>query len=175
MPKLTTPHEAAPGDRTHSEFVALVDAHGGAVLATLRRLCGDAHEADDLFQETAIRTWRNFDKRPWLRSPRAWLITIAYRAFLDSQRRGGRESPELIPEVIDHRHESAEELAQRKDMQSQIDRCLSELPFELQQVMALHYQGGLSIRQTATAMGASIATTKNRLHAALVQLRGALE
>lgn len=175
LPKPTIAQDATPGDRAHGEFVALVDAHGGAVLATLRRLCGNAHEADDLFQETAVRVWRNFDKRPWLRSPRAWLITIAYRAFLDSRRRGGRESTELIPDVIDHRHESAEELAQRNDMRSQIDRCLSELPLELQQVMALHYQGGLSIRQTATAMGASVATTKNRLHAALVQLRGSLK
>ena len=174
LPKLTTAQEASPSDPAHGAFVALVDEHGAAVLATLRRLCGNAHEADDLFQETAVRVWRNFDKRPWLRSPRAWLITIAYRVFLDSRRRRRRESPESILEVADHRHISAEELAQRTELLSQVERCLGELPHDLQQVMALHYQGGLSIRQTAAAMETSIATTKNRLHAALKQLRGVL-
>ena len=31
----------------------LLDAHGAAVLAMLRRLCRRRHDADDVFQETA--------------------------------------------------------------------------------------------------------------------------
>lgn len=174
LPKLTTAQEAAPGDRAQGEFVALLDAHGGAVLATLRRLCGNAHEADDLFQETAIRVWRNFDKRPWLRSPRAWLITIAYRAFLDSRRRSRQVSSEPELEVIDHRLTSAEKRAEDAELQAKVETCIQDLPSELQQVIALHYQGGLTIRQTAAAMETSVATAKNRLHAALKRLREAL-
>lgn len=170
MQKSTTAQEATPRERTQAEFVALVDAHGGAVLATLRRLCGNAHEADDLFQETAVRVWRHFDRRPWLRSPRAWLITIAYRTFLDGRRRKQVvASGEL--EVIDHRLTSAEQRAEDAELQAQVETCIRDLPPELQQVIALHYQGGLSIRQTAAAMEATLATTKNRLHAALKRLR----
>ena len=37
----------------------LLDAHGAAVLAMLRQLCGSRHDADDVFQETAARVWRS--------------------------------------------------------------------------------------------------------------------
>jgi RNA polymerase sigma-70 factor (ECF subfamily) len=172
--KSTTALEASADKRTHAEFVALVDAHGGAVLATLRRLCGNAHEADDLFQETAVRVWRHFDKRPWLRSPRAWLITIAYRTFLDSRRRRQIVASDGALEVIDHRQPSVEKQAEDAELHVRVEKQIQSLPHELQQVLALHYQGGLSIRQTAAAMETTVATTKNRLHAALKRLRDTL-
>ena len=41
-------------------FLGLVDEHGAAVLALLRRLCGRGHDAEDLFQDVAIRVWRTW-------------------------------------------------------------------------------------------------------------------
>src|SRR4051794_12351848 len=35
----------------HAFFVELVDHHGAAALAMLRRLCGNPHDADDVFQD----------------------------------------------------------------------------------------------------------------------------
>lgn len=162
--------------RDREEFVALLDAHGAALLAALRRFCQNSHDADDLFQETAIRVWRAFDKRPWLRSPRAWLVTIGYRAFLDDRKgTGRRRSCEQAQDVVDHRvvspHEQLEQVESRQRMNERVD----ELPPEMREVVTLHYMGGLSIRQTAAAMETSVATTKNRLHAALKQLRNTLQ
>jgi DNA-directed RNA polymerase specialized sigma24 family protein len=34
----------------HREFMELLDAHGAAAMAMLRRLCGSRHDADDVFQ-----------------------------------------------------------------------------------------------------------------------------
>src|SRR5205814_2213442 len=76
-----------------AEFERLVDGHSGAVLAVLRRLCGNRHDADDVFQDVAVRVWRHFPRRPRLRSPRGWLITIAYRAFVDHRARRGSAEP----------------------------------------------------------------------------------
>ena len=70
-------------------FEGLVDEHGAVALAVLRRLCGNPHDAD-LFQEVAVRVWRNLRSRPRLRNPRGWLLTIAYRAFLDHRARRPR-------------------------------------------------------------------------------------
>ena len=52
---------------------------------------------------------------------------------------------------------------------------IEQLPPHVREVIVLHYMGGLSIRQTAAATGATLATTKNRLHAGLKELRSALE
>lgn len=38
-------------EKDRETFTALVDEHGAAVLAMLRRLCGNPHDADDLFQD----------------------------------------------------------------------------------------------------------------------------
>ena len=73
------------GDR--ETFLALVDEHGAVALGMLRRLCGNAHDADDVFQDVAVRVWRNLHARPRPRNARAWLLTIAYRAFLDHRAR----------------------------------------------------------------------------------------
>jgi RNA polymerase sigma-70 factor, ECF subfamily len=72
-------------DKDRETFQALVDEHGTTVLAMLRRLCGNPHDADDLFQDVAVRVWRNLRSRPILRNARAWLFTIAYRAYIDHQ------------------------------------------------------------------------------------------
>ena len=74
-------------DAERQIFLELVDRHGATVLAMLRRLCGNVHDADDVFQEVAARVWRNLGSRPRLRSPRAWLLTVAYRQFLDHRAR----------------------------------------------------------------------------------------
>ena len=60
-----------PNSALQREFLALLDAHGGVLMGMLRRLCGNHHEAEDVFQETAVRVWRSFASRPTLRSPRA--------------------------------------------------------------------------------------------------------
>ena len=79
-----------PDSALQREFLALLDAHGGVLMGMLRRLCGNHHEAEDVFQETAVRVWRSFAGRPTLRSPRAWVMTIGYRAFLDVRGRQNR-------------------------------------------------------------------------------------
>ena len=45
-----------PNSALQREFLALLDAHGGVLMGMLRRLCGNHHEAEDVFQETAARS-----------------------------------------------------------------------------------------------------------------------
>jgi DNA-directed RNA polymerase specialized sigma24 family protein len=70
-------------------------------MALLRRLCRNQHDAEDAFQQTALRVWRSFASRPWLRNPRAWLMRIAYRTFLDQQSK--RTQHEWLQDITDDR------------------------------------------------------------------------
>jgi RNA polymerase sigma-70 factor (ECF subfamily) len=164
-------------DQDRATFQALLDEHGAPTLAMLRRLCGNPHDADDLFQEVAVRVWRNRKARPFLRNARGWILTIAYRAFLDH--RATRpcfasldEDDRAFARVgLDRDPVAIAEVAERARL---LDSAVAKLSPTLRSVIVLHYTGGLSIREVAKATGLSVGTVKSRLNAGLEQLRGRL-
>ncbi len=160
-------------DAERQTFLDLVDRHGTTVLAMLRRLCGNRHDADDVFQEVAARVWLNLQSRPRLRSPRAWLLTIAYRQFLDHRARCpvhvtllDHDAPESHGWAVDPAR-----LAERSEEARVLDEAVQKLPESLRSIIVLHYSGGLSLRETAQAVGVSVGTVKSRLNTCLAQLR----
>ncbi len=69
-------------------FGQLVQAHQEAVRRFLRRLtAGDEMRADDLAQETFIRAWQHLSSFRQLSGFETWLLRIAYRVFLDDERK----------------------------------------------------------------------------------------
>jgi RNA polymerase sigma-70 factor (ECF subfamily) len=161
-------------DRDRETFSALVDEHGAAVLAMLRRLCGNPHDADDLFQDVAVRVWRHLGSRPIVRNPRAWLLTIAYRVYIDHQavrtcHAALVDNDESLARGASERDPVA--VAERAERAQLVNLAVRELSSPLRSVIALHYTGELSLRQVATTMGVSIGTVKSRLNAGLEQLR----
>jgi RNA polymerase sigma-70 factor (ECF subfamily) len=162
--------------RERDRFRRLVDDHGAAVLGLLRRLCRNPHDADDLFQETAVRVWRNRAAMPVLRSPRGWLMTIAYRVFLDLHaRRPALAAVPLLDEADAPAHAGADAdpagRAEAAESGRAVRAAVETLSPPLRDVVALHYTGGLSLREVAGALGISVGTAKSRLNAALEQLR----
>jgi RNA polymerase sigma-70 factor (ECF subfamily) len=154
-------------------FERMVDEHGAATLALLRRLCGNLHDAEDVFQDVAVRVWRHLHTRPRLRNPRAWLMTIAYRAFLDHQDRRPAHHPLLDADApaYDRREENPAALAEHAERCRLLGDAVCELSPPLRSVIALHYTGGLTIREIAHAMAISSGTVKSRLNAGLEKLR----
>jgi RNA polymerase sigma-70 factor (ECF subfamily) len=157
----------------HDQFTELLEAHGAPLLALLRRLCGNQPDADDVFQETAVRVWKNFSSRPWLRNPRSWLMTIGYHAFLDSRDR--RKGTAELVDPADRRGRSPGEMIEKAEDRDRVHVAIGELAEPIREVVVLHYIGGLSISQTAAAMQIAGGTVKSRLNSALVSLRRILE
>jgi len=160
-------------DACQREFLELLDLHGAALMAMLRRLCGNCHDAEDVFQETAARVWRSFPTRPKLRNPQAWVMTIGYRAFLNARDRRPRH--EDLSDLTDHRHGSPGQMAERSEEHGRVQAAIAGLPEPIREVVVLHYVGGLTLGQTATAMELSTGTVKSRLNTALNKLRSVLE
>ncbi|MEX2174361.1 MAG: RNA polymerase sigma factor [Pirellulaceae bacterium] len=153
-------------------FEQLLTDHGSAVLATLRRLCGSSHDAEDLFQETATRVWRHLQRQPEVRHPRAWLLTVAYRVFVDGRSR--RQHRAEVVDPADSRQPPPDRRAEVAEENQRLARATAELPETLRGVIVLHYAGGLTLRETAAAIGISEGTVKSRLNAALAKLRSSL-
>ncbi len=156
-------------------FLDLLDRHGAGALGMLRRLCGNGHDAEDVFQDVAVRVWKHLGERPRLRDDRAWLLTIAYRAYLDHQ---ARRPPTHVPLFDDDdalaragADRDPVAVAERAERARLVNEAVAGLSPPLRAVVVLHYTGGLSLRQVAAATGASIGTVKSRLNAGLERLR----
>ena len=153
-------------------FLDLLDRHGSAVVSMLRRLCRSGHDADDVFQDTAMRAWRSLPERGRLRSPRAWLMTIAYRSALDHWAR--RPANVELQDAPDERLPDPSRLAQQSEDRGRVNAAVAELPEAIRAVVVLHYSGGLTLAETAKAMGISVGTAKSRLNRGLERLRKVL-
>ena len=159
---------------THRQFMEMLDAHGPALMAMLRRLCrGGPHDAEDAFQDAAVRIWRGFAGRPRLRNPRGWVMTIGYRAAVDLRQR--RRANEPLPELPDPALRPVDAAAESSEAHCRVNAALARLPDAVREVVVLHYLGGLTLRQTAAAMNVSVGTVKSRLNGGLVKLRSVLE
>lgn len=153
-------------------FTDLVDRHGAAVAGLLRRLCRNAHDADDLFQEVAVKVWRNLGDRPPVRNTRGWLLTIAYRCFLDQTDRRRSHAPLRDDEPpADPAGETPASRAEQAERCDRLAAAVAGLSPAHREIIALHYAGGLSLREVAAATGLSVGTVKSRLSAGLEQLR----
>jgi RNA polymerase sigma-70 factor (ECF subfamily) len=53
--------------------------------------------------------------------------------------------------------------------------AVKTLPAGVRDVVTLHYTGGLTLRETAEAMGLSLGTVKSRLNSGLESLRSLLQ
>ncbi len=154
------------------QFRDLVELHGSAIMGMLRRLCRNQSDADDLFQETAVRVWRNFSKMPRIRNPRSWLMTITYRVFIDFHSR--KKTVSELQDIPEKSLNSAEMIAEKKEASEYLQDAINQLSEPLRQVIVLHYTTGLTLKETAKVLEISQGTVKSRLNSALLKLRKSL-
>jgi RNA polymerase sigma factor (sigma-70 family) len=141
---------SGPCDRAHSrEIVDELPAHGPVLLATARLITLDLDEAQDLVQTTFELAIRNIGG---LRDPsalRAWLLRIEVREAFRLVRRL-RRLVSLDGRVVELASPSSD-LAQRADVRA----GLAKLLHRIRAAIAFHHLAGLSVAETASAMGLS--------------------
>ncbi len=67
-------------------FGRLVQMHQQALRAFLRRLCGNAADADDLAQETFVFAWEHIARFDPARPLKPWLFGIGWRKYRERKR-----------------------------------------------------------------------------------------
>src|SRR5438045_7705830 len=74
----------------HADFARLIAPHADALFRAAYRLTGNRADAEDLVQDVCVRAYANLVTLAKLERPKAWLMKIQYRAFVDGARRRGR-------------------------------------------------------------------------------------
>jgi|KBSSwiStaDraftv2_1062776.scaffolds.fasta_scaffold198943_3 RNA polymerase sigma-70 factor (ECF subfamily) len=162
---ICTPSEPRPQHEPFGrELVALLPRLR-AFLRNLQRGDGAPLPVDDLAQEALARAWRSraaFD--PARGKVDAWLLRIAFRAFLDH-----RAAPPTEP-LADDRAAAAPGPAATAATREHCERLLALLDERERHALLRFHRDGRSIAQIAAETGAPIGTVKSHLHRARAKL-----
>ncbi len=154
---------------SRADFHVLIEEHAPALYRLAYRLVGDAHEAEDIVQETLRSAWNSRQRFETGRGPRAWLASILRRRVVDRWRKVGRMPSavgDLAPEVpVD----AADPLA--LEYTDEMQFALKQLSPELRESLLLVIVGELTHQETADTLGVPLGTVLSRVSRARRRLR----
>ena len=153
------------------ELENLMEQYGDEIKRFCTLQLRDPFQAEDAAQDTFVKAWKALDKFRNESSQKTWLMRIAVNTCRDYQRTGWfrhtdrRVTPDDLPEQGQE--------AVLPD--GEISRAIMSLPYRLRQFILLRYFDGLSLNETATAAGVSLATAKRQISKANQLLHDRLE
>ncbi len=150
-----------------------VAEHHGPIYAFLRRLSGSESDASELTQRTFCRAWSALGGFEGRSKVSVWLHGIAYRTFVDwlrSERRREERGDAWWAGLPDPGPGPDREVAQA-DGAAAVYAAVDRLGEGLRETIHLHYYQGLTLEETAEAMGVATSTVKYRMRQAMERLR----
>ena len=163
--------------RERDACMQLIREHHGPIYRLLFHLCRNEHRAEDLTQETFAGAWVGLRDFGGTSSLRTWLHRIAYRKFLDSERRK-RPTPYSTVAAefgyVDGGSPDPVAIAIAQENSRQLYEALAQLDDDDRDVIVLHYLQGLSYEEIAEVVGAPAGTLRWRKSRAIESLRGLL-
>jgi RNA polymerase sigma-70 factor (ECF subfamily) len=155
----------------------IVRDHGDRVYRLAYRLSGNAHDAEDITQETFIRVFRSLNNyRPG--SFEGWLHRITTNVFLDLVRRRQRIRMEALPEETDRiagREPSPEQAFSDANLDPDLQAALDDLLPEFRAAVVLCDVEGLTYEEIGATLGVKLGTVRSRIHRGRLALRSGLE
>jgi RNA polymerase sigma-70 factor (ECF subfamily) len=160
------------------QFRELYLEHREALAGFLRRLTGDAVEADDLLQETFLSVWRKRARHFEWENPSAYLRAVSFRLFLSRRRRDVRRralepARAATPDVLPHEDVVAGD-EERRVLVERVTRAVALLPPPLREAFDLYRVRGLRVGEIALLTGANPKTVETRIRRATLLVAEAL-
>jgi RNA polymerase sigma-70 factor (ECF subfamily) len=154
---------ALSGD--HQAFTLLVERHQGAIRNYLRRLLvNDDAAAYDLAQETFLTAFQKMGSWRGTAKLSTWLHSIAYRKFLDYQRKHRRQM------TMANLPDAGQDNRQALDAEIMAKHLMGLLKPKDRAVMTLAYGAGMSHSEIANVVDRPLGSVKARIHRAKLKL-----
>ncbi len=167
-------------------FERLVTRYQAPLYNYIRRMVGNASEAEDLFQDTFMKVYGHLDRfRPEGRF-RGWLYRIATNTCRDALRRrklrrvfsldAGRNPGDAPPgERYASRAPNPAEKAAEAELAERLERAVQALPTKHRAVFLMARYDGMSYEEIAASLKIPVGTVKSRMNTAVNALMDALE
>ena len=156
------------GDR--ESFRTIVHRYEGPLFSLIRNLTSDAHDWEDIAQETFLAAYthlRSFDSRRAAFS--TWLFTIARNKCLNARKKRRPQTGLRQPESADTRAAGAD--AEEEEWFRRLDAALASLPPEQKTAFVLAEIQELPLAEVARIERVKLGTVKSRLNRAKEKLR----
>src|SRR5215831_4380993 len=154
-------------------FELLIARYGPMVLGSARRLVGNTHDAEDVFQAVFLSLARLAKRIRAGRALPAWLHQATCRIAAKVRKDRGSASREPSPEPCETIDPAAHLVWQ--EVRQGLDEELQRLPERLRSPLVLCYLSGLTRDEAARHLGWSLGTLKRRLEEGRKALRVRLE
>lgn len=159
--------------------------HRPRIYRYLLSMAKDPVVAEDLTQETFLRTLRRIGSLRDRSALVPWLYRLATNVFVDWVRTEGRrrlayadgqdrDGADLIGQIPDPTAR-VDRRVEQSEMSECVQHFVDDLPDDFRSVILLHDAHGLSNPEIAEMLGLTLATTKIRIHRGRLRLRQALE
>jgi RNA polymerase sigma-70 factor (ECF subfamily) len=152
-------------------FTGLLEADRRRLYAYIFAYVGDKAAADDIFQETSLALWRDFDRFEPGTSFSKWANGIAFNRVRSHRRKAGR-MPQLLSEdvleTLDTRHhDMAVELDERW---TTLQDCVGQLPESQATIYEDFYRNNKTAQDLVESTGRSIFAIRKAIHKLRKQL-----
>jgi len=155
-------------------FETLVRPHYDAMYRAAYRLTRSAHDAEDLVQEVCVRAYGRLTDLAAKENPRAWLLCVLQRLFIDQTRRYDRTHVSSLETVAHdafaHDGPGPMEQTEADAARRRLDGAWRRLDREQRVLLALHDVEGYSLAEITEITGLKEGTIKSRLHRARAKL-----
>lgn len=164
---------APPASDVPTDFGQFARAEAGRLLRTARLLTRDAHDAEDLVQQTFERLQRNWSKVQRATTPAAYVRRVMVNAHLDSIRRDHSGMSDSLDVA---RHFEPQQLQHPDPSEGLTDAivlaaALDELSPRYRTAVILRYYLQLSTAEIASTLGIESSSARSLLSRASAQLQ----
>lgn len=162
------------GRSSEARFETLLRPHYEVLYRTAFRLTRSVQDAEDLAQEVCVRAYPRLKELEKLDDPKAWLLCVMRRLFIDQTRRYERRFVEPM-ETADASAWTSEsagpaEEAERAREAEDLERAWVHLDRDQRVLLTLHDVEGYSLAEINEITGIKEGTLKSRLHRARAKL-----
>ena len=166
-------HSAQAGDS--AAFEALYDHFYDRIYRYVSFKAGDPTAAEDITEDVFLRMLKSIGSYKHRGHPfSSWLFRIAHNLVADYFRKKGREKSVPLDKVLAVVGESSIDMdnyVQTKLAMREVNAAMEDLTDLQRQVISLRFAGGLSVNETAQAVGRNENAVKALQHAGIKKLR----
>jgi RNA polymerase sigma-70 factor, ECF subfamily len=169
--------QVANGKREHLE--PLIRRYANPLLTFIRRMVGDQHRSEELFQDVFLTVWVKRRQYQLPRPFKSWLFAIAVNKCRASFR--GQALPAFLAMADDlptppatHEPSPVEKMV-ATETAALVANAVELLPPQQRAVVVLRVWDGLSYAEIAQVVGRSEGTVRSNMHHGLAAMRKYLE
>lgn len=171
MEELAIVQRAQKGDA--GAFEELVNRYQNNVYRLALRMCGNAHDAEEVAQEAFVAAWRGLPSFRGESKFSSWLYQLTSNAAVDFLRREKRHrNTTPVEEQLELAAEGTpQQDAEASEVRENLQKALSALTPEHRQILLLRQMEQLSYEEIGQLLRLESGTVKSRLNRAKKQLR----